>query len=128
MPQQHPHPTEIKFHQKSRVLEISFDDGAHFEMSAEYLRVHSPSAEVQGHGPGEGVLQVDKEDVNIERIEPVGNYAVQIHFDDEHNTGIYAWETLYRLGANKEKYWQEYLERLKAAGAPHSQLGSRQQV
>ena len=124
MAQQHPHPTEIKFHQKSRMLEISFDDGAQFEMSAEYLRVHSPSAEVQGHGPGEGVLQVDKEDVNIERIEPVGNYAIQIYFDDEHNTGIYAWETLYRLGANKEKYWQEYLERLKAAGAPHSQLGT----
>jgi DUF971 family protein len=117
MAQQHPHPTEIKYHQKSRQLEI-----------AEYLRVHSPSAEVQGHGPGEGVLQVDKEDVNIERIEPVGNYAVQIYFDDEHNTGIYAWETLYRLGANKEKYWQEYLERLKAVGAPHSQLGTREKA
>ncbi|MGD2075177.1 MAG: DUF971 domain-containing protein [Gammaproteobacteria bacterium] len=122
MAQTHPHPTEIRFHQQSRKLEISFDDGAHFEMSAEYLRVHSPSAEVQGHGPGEGVLQVDKEDVNIERIEPVGNYAIQIYFDDEHNTGIYSWETLYRLGANRDRYWQEYLDRLRAAGAPHSQL------
>lgn len=125
MPQKHPHPTEINLHQKSRMLEIKFDDGACFEMSCEYLRVHSPSAEVQGHGPGEGVLQVDKEDVNIERIEPVGHYAIQIYFDDEHSTGIYSWETLYRLGANMEKNWQDYLDRLKKAGAPHSQLGTR---
>jgi DUF971 family protein len=80
---------------------------------------------VQGHGPGEGVLQVDKEDVNITHIEPVGTYAVQLYFDDEHNTGIYSWETLYRLGANRDKYWADYLARLKAAGAPHSQLGTR---
>ena len=125
MAQEHPHPTEINLHQKSRMLEIKFDDGAAFEMSCEYLRVHSPSAEVQGHGPGEGVLQVDKEDVNVERIEPVGNYAIQIYFDDGHNTGIYSWDTLYRLGANKEKNWQDYLDRLKAAGAPHSQLGNK---
>ena len=91
MAQQHPHPTEIKYHQKSRQLEIGFDDGAHFEMSAEYLRVHSPSAEVQGHGPGEGVLQVDKEDVNIERIEPVGNYAVRLVFDDGHDELLVRW-------------------------------------
>jgi DUF971 family protein len=125
MAKPHPHPTEINLHQKSRVLEITFDDGAHFEMSCEYLRVHSPSAEVQGHGPGEGVLQVGKEGVGIERIEPVGHYAIQIYFDDEHNTGIYSWETLYKLGANKEKNWQAYLERLKAAGAPHSALGTK---
>jgi len=125
MPQEHPHPTEIKLHQKSRILEIAFDDGARFEMSCEYLRVHSPSAEVQGHGPGEGVLQVDKEDVGIERIEPVGNYAIQIFFDDEHHTGIYSWDTLYKLGANKEQNWNAYLERLKAAGAPHSALGTK---
>jgi len=125
MTAKHPHPTEIKLHQQSRMLEIAFDDGARFEMSCEYLRVHSPSAEVQGHGPGEGVLQVDKEGVNIERIEPVGHYAIQIYFDDEHNTGIYSWETLYRLGENKEKNWQLYLDRLKQAGAPHSQLGTR---
>jgi DUF971 family protein len=106
------------------MLEISFDDGAHFEMSCEYLRVHSPSAEVQGHNPGEGVLQVDKEDVKIERIEPVGNYAIQIYFDDEHNTGIYSWDTLYRLGANKQQNWQNYINRLKEAGAPHSELGN----
>jgi len=123
MAQSHPHPTEINLHQKSRTLEITFDDGAHFEMSCEYLRVHSPSAEVQGHSPGEGVLQVDKEDVNIERIEPVGNYAIQIYFDDDHNTGIYSWDTLYRLGANKQENWQDYINRLKEAGAPHSELG-----
>ena len=124
MSQQHPHPTEIKLHKQSRTLEIKFDDGADFEMSCEYLRVHSPSAEVQGHAPGEGVLQLDKEDVNIERIEPVGNYAVQIYFDDEHNTGIFSWTTLYQLGANKEENWKRYLERLQQAGAPHSQLGN----
>ncbi len=125
MADKHPHPTEINFHQKSRTLEIAFDDGSNFTMSAEYLRVHSPSAEVQGHGPGEGVLQVDKEDVNIKHIEPVGNYAIQIHFDDDHNTGIYSWETLYRLGANMEENWKSYLERMKEAGAPHSQLGAK---
>ena len=125
MAQEHPHPTEIKLHQKSRMLEIAFDDGARFEMSCEYLRVHSPSAEVQGHGPGEGVLQVDKEGVGIERIEPVGNYAIQIYFDDEHHTGIYSWDTLYKLGANKDQNWNAYLERLKAAGAPHSALGTK---
>ena len=125
MADKHPHPTEINFHQKSRTLEITFDDGSNFTMSAEYLRVHSPSAEVQGHGPGEGVLQVDKEDVNIKHIEPVGNYAIQIHFDDDHNTGIYAWETLYKLGANMEENWKAYLDRLREAGAPHSQLGTK---
>ena len=124
MAQQHPHPTEINLHQKSRKLEITFDDGEHFEMSCEYLRVNSPSADVQGHSPAESVLQVDKEDVNIERIEPVGNYAIQIYFDDEHNTGIYCWDTLYRLGVNKQQNWRDYLNRLKEAGAPHSELGN----
>jgi DUF971 family protein len=124
MAQQHPHPTEINLHQKSRKLEITFDGGEHFEMSCEYLRVNSPSAEVQGHSPAESVLQVDKEDVNIERIEPVGNYAIQIYFDDEHNTGIYSWDTLYRLGVNKQQNWRDYLNRLKEAGAPHSELGN----
>ena len=125
MAKDNPHPTEIKLHKPSKTLTIKFDDGAEFEMSCEYLRVHSPSAEVQGHGPGEGVLQVDKEDGGIERIEQVGNYAIQIYFDDEHNTGIYSWDTLYKLGANKDKNWQDYLDRLQAAGAPHSQLGTR---
>ena len=125
MAEKHPHPTEINLHQKSRTLEIKFDDGNEYTMSCEYLRVHSPSAEVQGHGPGEGVLQVDKEDVGIKHIEPVGNYAIQIHFDDDHNTGIYAWETLHRLGENMEENWKAYLKRLKEAGAPHSQLGNK---
>lgn len=111
-----PVPTEINLHKKSRLLEIAFDDGARFSLPCEYLRVFSPSAEVQGHGPGQGVLQVGKENVNIEAIEPVGNYAVVLRFDDGHDTGIYAWETLYLLGEHYDEYWQDYLERLKEAG------------
>ena len=112
----HPVPTEIHLHKQSRVLDITFADGKKFNYPAEYLRVHSPSAEVQGHGPGEEVLQVGKEAVNIAHIDPVGNYAICLHFDDEHNTGIYSWETLYRLGVNYEQNWKRYLERLKTAG------------
>ncbi len=111
-----PVPTELNLHRQSRVLEVTFNDGAHYNLPCEYLRVFSPSAEVQGHGPGQGVLQVGKEDVNVDRIEPVGNYAVCLHFDDGHHTGIYAWETLYRLGAEHEYNWQQYLAALKAAG------------
>lgn len=110
------HPTEINVHTQSRTLEIAFDDGERFTMSAEYLRVNSPSAEVQGHGPGEGVLQVGKEDVNIENVQPVGSYGIQIFFDDNHNTGIYAWDTLYNLGKNQEQIWADYLKKLEAAG------------
>lgn len=109
-------PTEINLHQKSRILEIAFEDGSRFNMPAEYLRVNSPSAEVQGHGPGQGVLQLGKEDVNIENIEQVGTYAIQLFFDDNHNTGIYSWDTLYDLGKNQERYWQEYLAKLDQAG------------
>lgn len=112
-------PTEINLHKQSRILEIAFEDGARFHLPAEYLRVYSPSAEVQGHGPGEGVLQIGKEDVNIDNVEPVGNYAIQLYFDDNHNTGIYSWTTLYELGANQTQYWQEYLQKLKAAGHKH---------
>lgn len=111
-----PIPTEIKLNQKARMLELTFDDGQKFELSCEYLRINSPSAEVQGHGPGEGVLQVGKENVGIEAIEPVGSYAVLLRFDDGHDTGIYAWDTLYKLGANKEVIWKDYLEKLSAAG------------
>jgi DUF971 family protein len=110
------HPTEINLHKKSRVLEIAFEDGARFNLPAEYLRVNSPSAEVQGHGPGQGVLQIGKEDVNIDNIVPVGSYAIQLYFDDNHNTGIYSWETLYDLGKNQARYWQEYLDKLAKAG------------
>lgn len=109
-------PTEIKLHRASRILEIAFEDGKRFELPCEYLRVYSPSAEVRGHGPGQEVLQLGKENVNIEQIEPVGNYAVILHFDDGHNTGIYSWETLYELGDRQDKYWADYLARLDEAG------------
>lgn len=111
-----PKPTEINLHQKSRNLEIAFEDGSRFELSCEFLRVYSPSAEVRGHGPGQEVLQVGKQDVNIKQIEPVGHYAIQLHFDDDHNTGIYSWDTLYDLGMNKEALWKEYLQKLAQAG------------
>lgn len=113
-------PTEINLHKQSRILEIAFEDGARFNLPAEYLRVNSPSAEVQGHGPGQGVLQIGKEDVNIDNVVGVGNYAVQLYFDDNHNTGIYSWDTLYDLGKNQERYWQEYLEKLAKAGHKRS--------
>lgn len=116
-----PKPTEINLHQQSRMLEIAFDDGNRYELPCEYLRVYSPSAEVRGHGPGQEVLQVGKEDVNIKHIEPVGNYAIQLHFDDEHNTGIYSWDTLYELGKNKDTLWQDYLARLEKAGHQRKQ-------
>ena len=109
-------PTQIQLRQRSRVLEVAFESGETFELSCEYLRVYSPSAEVMGHGPGEGKLQVGKEDVEITAVEPVGNYAVQLTFDDGHRSGIYSWDYLYDLGANQEKYWANYLERLKEAG------------
>lgn len=109
-------PTEIQLHQKSRILEIAFDDGERFELSCEYLRVYSPSAEVMGHGPGQEVLQIGKEDVNITAIEPVGNYAIKLVFDDNHDSGLYSWEHLYKLGKNQQEKWKEYLDRLEAAG------------
>ena len=111
-----PKPTDIKLHQKSRILEVTFDDDCHFELPCEYLRVYSPSAEVRGHGPGQEVLQVGKEAVNIEAIEPVGTYAVVLRFDDGHDTGIYSWDTLYDLGKNRTMYWSKYLKRLADAG------------
>ena len=110
-------PTEIKLHQKSRVLEIAFDDGKTFRLPYEYLRVYSPSAEVRGHGPGQEVLQTGKQAVEIRTMEPVGSYAVQPQFSDGHATGIYSWDYLYELGQNQHKFWEEYLGKLKAAGA-----------
>jgi len=98
------------------MLEIGFDDGQRFELSCEYLRVFSPSAEVRGHGPGQEVLQVGKQDVSITAIEAVGNYAVKLVFDDGHDSGLYSWDVLYRLGAEYEHNWQEYLQRLELAG------------
>ena len=115
-------PTEIKLHQQSRMLEIAFDDGASYQLPYEFLRVYSPSADVSGHGPGQEVLQVGKKNVGISELVPVGSYAVQINFDDGHDTGLYTWENLYRLGKNQSALWQDYLDRLAAAGASREPL------
>jgi DUF971 family protein len=112
-----PIPTEIKLHQKSRVMELTFADGQRFELSYELLRVYSPSAEVRGHGPGQEVLQSGKKNVDIVSVEPVGSYAIQPQFSDGHNTGIYSWDYLYELGANRDRLWRDYLARMEAAGA-----------
>ena len=109
-------PTEISLHKLSRILELSFADGSNFKLPIEYLRVYSPSAEVQGHGPGQEVLQIGKQDVNVDRIEPVGHYAIKLAFDDNHDTGIYSWSYLYQLGTEYDERWQQYLDRLEAAG------------
>lgn len=111
-----PQPTALTLHQQSRVLEIGFSDGAVFRLPYELLRVYSPSAEVRGHGPGQEVLQTGKRQVEIVDIEPVGHYAVQPSFSDGHNTGLYTWEMLYDLGVNQDACWQDYLDRVKAAG------------
>lgn len=111
-----PIPTEIKLRTKSRLLEVRFDDGSHFELPFEYLRVYSPSAEVTGHGAGEGILQTGKENVGIRSIEPVGNYALKLNFDDGHNTGLYSWTLLHELGVGHEAKWGRYLERCAEAG------------
>jgi DUF971 family protein len=112
-----PHPTEVKLHQASRVLEIAFDDGSTFRLPYEYLRVYSPSAEVRGHGPGQETLQIGKREVTIKGVEPVGHYALRPTFSDGHDTGIYSWEYLHELGEYQDEFWQRYLDRLKAAGA-----------
>jgi len=112
-----PAPTEIKLHQKSRVLEMSFADGKTFRLPCEFLRVYSPSAEVRGHGPGQEVLQTGKQNVEIRHIEPVGSYAVQLVFSDGHDTGIYSWDLLYDYGTRQDEMWQHYLQRLQEAGA-----------
>lgn len=108
-------PTEIKLHQHSRALEIFFDDDSHYQLPYEFLRVYSPSAEVTGHG-GQGTLQLEKKNVGIRKIHPVGTYAMQIEFDDEHDTGIYTWDYLKRLGEQHDALWQDYLDRLAAEG------------
>ena len=112
-----PRPTEITLHQKSRELEITFDDGNRFRLTCEFLRVHSPSAEVRGHGPGQEVLQVGKREVNITNLEPVGSYAVKPTFSDGHDTGLYSWEYLHDLGVNQHEYWRTYMARLERAAA-----------
>jgi DUF971 family protein len=112
----HPQPTALTVHQASRQLEIAFDDGRSFRIPFELMRIYSPSAEVQGHGPGQEILQTGKRDVAIESIEPVGHYAVQPRFSDGHDSGIFTWEYLYRLGAEQADYWARYEQRLKEAG------------
>ena len=110
-----PAPTEIKLRTRSRLLEVSFADGQRFELPFEYLRVHSPSAEVKGHGPGQEVLVLGKQDVTIRAVEPVGQYAVKLVFDDGHDSGLYSWKYLYELGAERADRWQQYLERVRQA-------------
>jgi len=116
----HPLPTELKLNQSARVLEISFDDGAHFRLPCEYLRVYSPSAEVRGHTPDQAKLQVGKEYVNIRDIQQVGTYAVKIVFDDGHKSGLYDWQYLYKLGRGWQPLWQDYLSRLAEVGRRRS--------
>jgi DUF971 family protein len=111
-----PRPIEIKLRRKSRVLEVSFDDGQRFELPFEYLRVYSPSAEVRGHGPGQEVLQFGKENVQIKSVEPTGQYAVRLIFDDGHDTGLYSWKYLHELGTDYSKKWRHYLSRLAQYG------------
>jgi len=111
-----PAPTALTVHQQSRVLEVAFDDGAHFRIPFELMRVYSPSAEVQGHGPGQEVLQTGKRDFVVSDLAAVGHYAVQPRFSDGHATGIFSWDLLYRLGADQAQLWQQYEARLQAAG------------
>jgi len=112
-----PLPTEIKLHQASRVLEVTFANGRSFRLPYEFLRVYSPSAEVRGHGPGQETLQVGKRDVTIASVEPVGHYALRPTFSDGHESGIYSWDYLYDLGERHDELWRRYLERLAAAHA-----------
>ena len=114
-----PHPTSLKLRTKSRLLEVAFDDGVAFALPFEYLRVYSPSAEVRGHGPGQETLQIGKHEVGVTRIEPVGNYAVRLVFDDGHDTGLYTWAYLHELGREHEQKWRQYLARLADLGIPY---------
>jgi len=112
-------PTEIKLHQVSNILEVSFDDGSTFKLPCEYLRVYTPSAEAIGHAPGQEILQVDKELVSIIEIKPIGNYAITPVFSDGHNSGIYTWDLLYKLGSDYQILWANYLNKLETAGHKH---------
>jgi DUF971 family protein len=114
-----PHPTDIKVRNRSRLLEVSFDDGTRCELPFEYLRVYSPSAEVRGHGPDQETLQLGKHEVGIKAVEPIGNYAVRIVFDDGHDTGLYTWGYLHELGRERAQKWQQYLARLEDLGIPY---------
>lgn len=109
-------PSTIKFHSRSQILELGYADGQLFELNAEFLRVHSPSAEVRGHSPGEEKLQYGMQNVKIKAVDPQGNYAIRLQFNDGHNSGIYSWDYLFNLAKNKDTFWQEYLAKLKAQG------------
>jgi DUF971 family protein len=111
-----PIPSEIRLHQKSRILEFAYENGERFMMDFEYLRVFTPSAEARGHGPGQETLQTGKRGVNIERIEPVGTYAIRPVFSDGHDSGLYSWDLIYNLGKHHDELWQEYLQQLDAQG------------
>ncbi len=117
------HPLTISLHKQSRVLEIVYNDGLNFKLPCKYLRVFSPSADVKGHSPGQEVLQLGKEDVNIKEVEPVGNYAVRLIFDDGHETGLYTWNYLYELGQNQKSNWIDYLHTLNKSGHKRKQDG-----
>lgn len=112
-----PTPTNIKLHQRSAVLELHYPEQQRYELSYEYLRVYSPSAEVRGHGKGQETLQVGKKHIGISGVEPVGNYAIRINFDDGHDSGLYSWDYLFGLCVNQASNWQDYLERMHSAGA-----------
>lgn len=120
-----PRPIDIRLHQKSRLLEITFDNNTTCKLSCEFLRVYSPSAEVRGHGAGQETLQIGKENINIEGIEPIGNYAVKLTFSDGHNTGLYSWDYLYDLANNYEALWLEYLGKLDLAGVKRNPVEQR---
>lgn len=111
-----PVPSEIRLRKRDRLLTVAYADGRSFDLGFEFLRVHSPSAEVKGHGPGQEVLQTGKEQVLITDVEPVGRYAVRLRFDDGHDTGLYTWKYLYELGSDYDARWQAYLDRLEEAG------------
>lgn len=121
-------PANIKLHKKSALLELQYGDGTALSISAEFLRVHSPSAEVRGHGKGQETLQTGKRHVKLKNIEPVGNYAIKLSFDDGHDSGIYSWSYLHRLGTDQEQLWEQYLEKLRAAGASREDLPAGTQV
>ena len=119
--QKTPTPTALTVHGASRVLEVQYADGAEFRLPFEFLRVYSPSAEVQGHGPGQEVLQTGKREVGIVAVEPVGNYAIKPIFSDGHESGLYSWQYLYELGSRQAELWQDYLNKLASAGVDRDQ-------
>ena len=121
-------PTEVKLRKQSNILELSYSDGSQLTFSSEFLRVHSPSAEVRGHGKGQEVLQAGKRHVKLKNIEPVGNYAVKLEFDDGHNTGIFSWDYLISIGRDKKTLWDDYLLKLQQAGKTRDPSPSNTQI